>query len=175
MVPNLHVTATEADLIRGELTGHGIPAPSIRATPLDEASASERIFTMAFPTLYPTGHADFNSPCLQTISLSNYACHLLCYYNGQFGHYSQWQFLVFNILMWWKAASAARFYVSKASSLKDLTHKELMATLEDNTQLVDQIVRQGSDLTGTCPFWQNKGNSLTAQAWFLSQDTSQFL
>jgi hypothetical protein len=42
--------------------------------------------------------------------------------------------------MWQKAASAAYFYVLKASSLKDLTHKELMAALEDNIQLVDQIV-----------------------------------
>lgn len=172
MVPNLHVTTTEADLIRGKLTGHGIPAPSIRTTPLDEASGNERIFTMAFPTLYPTGRADFNSPRLRTVSLGDYARHLLCYHDGRFGRHPRWRFLVFNILMRQKAASAARFYVSKASGLKDLTREELTAALEDDTRLVDQIVRQGSDLTGTRPFWRNKGNNLTAQARFLSQDTS---
>ena len=178
MVPNLHVTTTEADLIRDKLTGrppypnHGIPAPSIRMTPLDEASGNERIFTMAFPTLYPTGRADFNSPRLRSVTLSDYARHLLCYYDGRFGRHPRWRFLVFNMIIRRKAASAARFYVSKASGLKDLTRKELTAALQDDTQLVDQIVRQGSDLTGTRPFWRNKSNSLTAQARFLSQDTS---
>ncbi|CAG8983615.1 hypothetical protein HYALB_00004637 [Hymenoscyphus albidus] len=177
MVPNLHITTTEADLIRGELTGRnaqpqGIPAPSIRTTPLDEASGNERIFTMAFPTLYPTGRADFNSPRVRSVSLSDYDRHLLCYHDGRFGRHPWWRFLVFNILMRRNAASAARFYVSKASGLKDLTREELAAALQDDTQLVDQIVRRGSDLTGTRPFWRNKSNSLTAQARFLSQDTS---
>ena len=76
------------------------------------------------------------------------------------------------MIMRQKAASAARFYVSKASGLKDLSREELTAALQDDTQLVDQIVRQGSELTGTRPFWRNKSNSLTAQARFLSQDTS---
>ena len=105
MVPNLHVTTTEADLIRGELTGRhpqsnqGIPAPSIRMTPLDEASGNERIFTMAFPTLYPTGRADFNCPRLRSVSLSDYARHLLCYHDGRFGRHPRWRFLIFNIII----------------------------------------------------------------------------
>ncbi len=98
-------------------------------TPSDEASRNERIFTMAFPTLYPTGLADFNSPRLQSITLSDYASHLLCYHDGCFGRHPRWRFLVFNMIMRRKAASAARFYVSKASGLKDLTREELTAAL----------------------------------------------
>jgi hypothetical protein len=64
IVPNLHIIAMEADLICGELTGHSIPAPLICAMLLDKASTSKRIFIIAFPTLYPIGYADFNSPCL---------------------------------------------------------------------------------------------------------------
>lgn len=178
MVPNLQITTTEADLIRSELTGgnplpsEGIPAPSIRITPLDKATGTERIFTMAFPTLYPTGRADFNSPRLRSVSLAEYARHLLCYRDSRFGCHPRWRFLIFNILMRRKAASAARFYVSKASGLKDLSREELAVALQDNTRLVDQIVRQGSELIGTRPFWRNKSNSLTAQARFLSQDAS---
>ena len=116
MVLNLHVTATEADLICGELTGRnpqpyqGIPAPSIRMTPLDESSGNERIFTMAFPTLYPTGRADFNSPRLRSVSLSDYARHLLCYRDGRFGRHPRWRFLVFNMIMRRKAATVGLFY-----------------------------------------------------------------
>jgi hypothetical protein len=66
MVPNLNITATEADLILGEISGQppvppGIPAPSIRSTPIDEAAGKDRIFAMAFPTRYLTGRADFNT------------------------------------------------------------------------------------------------------------------
>jgi hypothetical protein len=66
MVPNLNTTTTEVDLIREQLADlppepRSVPASFIRQTPLDEASDNERLFTMAFPTLYPTGAADFNS------------------------------------------------------------------------------------------------------------------
>jgi hypothetical protein len=61
-----------------------------------------------------------------------------------------------------KANSSACFYISKASSLKDLSQDELTeALLTDNT-LLPQIVCQGSDLTGTCLFWRNKSNHLQA-------------
>jgi hypothetical protein len=58
MVPNLNVAATEVDLLLAGISGRaplppGLPAPSIGSTPLDEAAGRERIFAMAFPTLYP--------------------------------------------------------------------------------------------------------------------------
>lgn len=52
-----------------------------------------------------------------------------------------------------KADSSARFYVSKASGLKDLSRDELGDALLADEGLVPQIVRQGSHLTGTRPFW----------------------
>jgi hypothetical protein len=178
IVPNLNVTTTEVDLIREQLTdllplrnAHA-PAPSIRQTPLDEASGNDRLFAMAFPTLYPTGAADFNCPRLRKVDLSDYARHLLCFHDNRFGRHPRWRFLIFNILMRRKSARTACFYVSKASGLKDMTREELTDALQADSHLVDQVVRQGSVLTGTRPFWRNKSNSLTAQARFLSTDTA---
>ena len=71
-----------------------------------------------------------------------------------------------------KANTAARFYVSKASGLKDLDREELADALQADESLLPQIVRQGSSLTGTRPFWRNKSSHLHAQARFLSQDMS---
>jgi hypothetical protein len=73
MVPNLNITATEIDLILQEISGlrhipPDLPAPEVRSTPIDEAAGSERIFAMAFPTLYPTGTADFNTPRIRHVS-----------------------------------------------------------------------------------------------------------
>jgi hypothetical protein len=59
MVPNLNITTTEVELLLNEISGRNplppsLLAPSIRQTPIDEASGKDRIFAMAFPTLYPT-------------------------------------------------------------------------------------------------------------------------
>jgi ATP-dependent DNA helicase PIF1 len=103
MVPNLNITTTEADLIMQQLVDSniapGLPAPSIRQTPIDEASGKDRIFAMAFPTLYPTGQADFNTSRVRKVALNDYIRHLLCYKDGRFGRHPRWRFFAFNILM----------------------------------------------------------------------------
>jgi len=113
MVPNLNITTTEVDLILNELAGRnspppGLPAPSIRSTPIDEAAGKDRIFAMAFPTLYPTGQADFNAPRLRKVDLNDYARHLMCFSDGRFGRHPRWRFLVFNMLMRRKVGSSTR-------------------------------------------------------------------
>src|SRR6195952_3364640 len=177
MVPNLNITTTETDIIMLEITGQkrtpsSLPAPSIRMTPIDEASGKDHIFAMAFPTLYPTGQADFNTPRLRKVDLNDYARHLMCFHDGRFGQHPRWRFLIFNILMRRKANCSARFYVSKASHLKDMNREELAEALLEDEGLLPHIVRQGSQLSGTRPFWRNKSNSLQAQARFLSPSMS---
>ena len=144
MVPNLNITASEANLIMQQLAGRdpplGILAPSIRHTPIDEASGRDHIFTMAFPTLYPTGQADFNMPCIQKVALNDYTQHLLCYQDERFSHHPHWRFFVFNLLMRQKANTAAQFYMSKASGLKNLNWEELADALQADKSLLPQIV-----------------------------------
>jgi ATP-dependent DNA helicase PIF1 len=96
----------------------------------------------------------------------------MCFHDGRFGRHPRWRFFAFNILMRRKANNSARFYVSKASGLKDMTRDELRDALLADEGLLAQIVRQGSHLNGTRPFWRNKSNSLQALARFLSPSTS---
>ncbi|KIM94113.1 hypothetical protein OIDMADRAFT_35162 [Oidiodendron maius Zn] len=82
VVLSLDQDTTEADLIIEEITGYrppptGIPAPSIRYTPIDKASGRERILLLAFPTLYPTGQANLNTPRLRNVPFKDYVYHLL--------------------------------------------------------------------------------------------------
>ena len=119
---------------------------------------------MAFPTLYPTGKADYNTPRIRKVALNDYAQHLMRYKDGRFGQHPRWRFFIFNVMMRQRAASAARFYVSKSSGLKDLSREDLSEALEADESLLPHIVRQGSCLTGTRPFWTNKSNSLQAMA-----------
>ncbi|OXV11522.1 hypothetical protein Egran_00717 [Elaphomyces granulatus] len=68
MVPNLNLDQTETQLITAEVRNKSyqkaahILAPDIRSTPIDEVARTQRIFPMAFPTLYSWGDADPNSP-----------------------------------------------------------------------------------------------------------------
>ena len=90
---------------------------------------------MAFPTLYLTGQADFNMPRIRKIALNDYAR------DGRFGRHPRWRFFVFNLLMRRKANMAARFYMSKASGLKDLDQEELADALQADKSLLPQIVQ----------------------------------
>jgi hypothetical protein len=78
MVLNLQNSTTEVDLLLAALSTRDIPpsgllAPFIRQTPIDKVSGNERIFAMAFPTLYPTGKADYNNPRIRKVALNDYA------------------------------------------------------------------------------------------------------
>ncbi|KJZ68932.1 hypothetical protein HIM_11675 [Hirsutella minnesotensis 3608] len=82
-IPNLQVTDTELNALQSRLLDgapdpehmadleymlpsaqaqHPIPLPSIRRTPIDEFNRSQPLLTLAFPTLYPDGKADFVEP-----------------------------------------------------------------------------------------------------------------
>jgi ATP-dependent DNA helicase PIF1 len=173
VVLSLDQDTTEANLILEGITGRkspstGLPAPSIRHTPIDEASGRERILSLAFPTLYPTGQADLNTPRLRNVPLKDYARHLLCWHDQRFARHARWRFFVFNMYMRQKARSTAQFYVSRTSNIKDLTREELTEALETDASLLPQIVRQGALLPGTHPYWRNRSGSLQAHARFLS-------
>jgi hypothetical protein len=177
VVLSLNQETTEANLILEEITGRkppvaGVPAPSIRRTPIDEASGRERILSLAFPTLYPTGQADLNTPRLRNVSLIDYARHLLCWHDQRFARHARWRFFVFNMYMRQRARSTAHFYVSRTSYLKDLTREELTAALNTDANLLPQIVRQGARLPGTRPYWRNRSGDLQAHARFLSPSTA---
>jgi ATP-dependent DNA helicase PIF1 len=90
---------------------------------------------MAFPILYPTGLADFNTPWMRNVALNDYAWYLMCFHDGRFGRHPCWRFFVFNLLMRQRANGLACFYVSKASGLKDLTRDKLAEALLTNDAL----------------------------------------
>jgi ATP-dependent DNA helicase PIF1 len=173
VVLSLDPDTTEANLILEEITGQrppvtGLPAPSIRCTPIDEASRRERILSLAFPTLYPTGQADLNTPRLRNVPLKEYARHLLCWHDQRFARHARWRFFVFNMYMRQLARSTAQFYVSRTSYIKDLTREELTEALDTDVTLLPQIVRLGARLPGTRPYWRNRASGLQAYARFLS-------
>ena len=53
--------------------------PSFRSTPLSEFNRSQSLLSLAFPTLYPHGEAEFCHPRLRDVSYAEYIEHFLNY------------------------------------------------------------------------------------------------
>jgi ATP-dependent DNA helicase PIF1 len=185
MVPNLSIENTEAEQIQeaiAALATHAtrqplpqIPAPSYRSTPIEEIGRSVRLFAMAFPTLFPTGEADWNAARQRSVDLPAYARHMLQFEDGRFGRHPRFRFLIFNMLMRVRAREAARFFVKKNSDLAGLSLEELEQRLAESQSLLSQIIRQGNCLSGSRPFWAKKASSLVAQAKFLHPASPVFV
>jgi hypothetical protein len=104
MIPNLNTTDTELELLLSQLQSSaprpsGLLAPTVQSAPIDEAPGRERLFGMAFPTLYPTGQAGFNEGRIRNVSLGDYAHHLIRFHDGRFGEHLRWRFFIFNMIM----------------------------------------------------------------------------
>ena len=119
-VPNAARTVTEQDSIRQSVqehqTTHGSSGPStlmwptIGRTPINEFT-TEGYFSLAFPTLYPAGAADFLGQRQNEITIGYYFNHLIMYYDGRFAKHPQFRFFALNTEMRWRALQAGRIYV----------------------------------------------------------------
>jgi hypothetical protein len=85
----------ESDIVLNELSRrnlqrtepYNLSLGTIWATPLDEVSRKERLFTIAFLTLYSYSIADFNYSRYQKVELIDYAYYLIRFYDRRFSWY----------------------------------------------------------------------------------------
>jgi hypothetical protein len=68
----------------------------VRSTPLNEFNHSQALLSLAFPTLYPRGEAEFISPRIRSIGYYNYIRHAIQYRDGRFARHSRFRFVAFN-------------------------------------------------------------------------------
>lgn len=101
IVPDFTADENELELLRLQVQPERqhLSMPSFRSTPVQEFNSSQPILSWAFPTLYPTGQADFLAPRTRTVSFANYVTDLLKYFNGRFARHTTWRYVVFNTLM----------------------------------------------------------------------------
>ena len=166
VVPDLLVDRSERELLASQLDlqrGH-LEMPSFRQTPIDE-TAGQALFTMAFPTLFPLGKADFSIPRLRTVSLSDWAQHLMRYKDGRFGSHPRFRYMLFNQIMRQRVASSSRWFANKNNG-HSLTVDDLRQILEPDSEdynpLLNNIFRQGNVIAGARPFWSTKRRELQA-------------
>ncbi|KAM4066720.1 ATP-dependent DNA helicase PIF1 [Hirsutella rhossiliensis] len=83
-IPNLQVTDTELNALQ---------------TPIDEFNRSQPLLTLAFPTLYPDGKADFVELRLRSITYQDYLGHAMRWHDGRFARHKTWPFVALNTML----------------------------------------------------------------------------
>ena len=115
-VPNAVQQHTEQETVRQSIeqrqsgSAHTLMWPTIGGTPINEFT-TEGYFSMAFPTLFPTGDADFLGQRCNQVTIGNYFKHMLMYKDGRFARHPRFRFFALNTEMRWRALQAGRIYI----------------------------------------------------------------
>ncbi|KAN0072017.1 hypothetical protein V8E54_009746 [Elaphomyces granulatus] len=100
-------------------------------TPIDESSG-QALYTMALPILFPLGKADFSIPRLRTVSLSDWAQHLMRYKDGRFESHPRFRYMMFNQIMRQRVGSSSRWFANKNNG-HSLTADDLRQLLDPDS------------------------------------------
>ena len=124
-VPAAPRQATEREAVDQVVSGeHPLAWPPRGDTPLNEFH-SEGYITLAFPTLFPTGAADFTAPRMRPVTLGYYLKHLMMYSDGRFARHPRFRYFVVNTEMRWRALQAGHVYVRQHPEDARLSVEEL--------------------------------------------------
>uniref|UniRef100_A0A4E9ER58 ATP-dependent DNA helicase n=1 Tax=Gibberella zeae TaxID=5518 RepID=A0A4E9ER58_GIBZA len=73
--------------------------PTTRSAPLNEFNRSQAFLSLAFPSLYPNGAAEYVTPRIRSVSYKDYIERLIKYHDRRFAQHPRFQYVAFNTLM----------------------------------------------------------------------------
>ena len=130
-MPNLSINVIESKLLQREIEHlQHLELSIMNIIPINER-VNLLTLSLAFPSLFSIGKADFALPRSRSIKLINYAKHLLKYQDGRFGQHPQFRYYIFNHIMRDQALSTTR-YICQRSNERLLTLNELKNMIERN-------------------------------------------
>ncbi len=167
-VPNVTHRTTELDQLHAAALGGDAPViltmPNIWGTPINEHSG-QQIAIDAFPTLFPTGKADFWANRTQNVKMQEWAAHLIRLEGGRFARHPRFRYWALNTVLRHTAKSSARWYLNTHRGDQALTVEDIRQMLESGEahQLAQRVSHAGEKLPGSKPFWINGQRQLIAQ------------
>jgi hypothetical protein len=168
-VPNVNMGTTEMQQLQAAATNDVdnpiiLTMPHIRGTPINE-NMSIPIAINAFPSLFPTGKADFSEVCEEAVTMNEWAAHLLCLEDGRFAHHPRFCYWVLNSIMRKSAKKASNWYLTTHRDDRQLTVEDIRAMINagDGQNLAQCISHAGEKLPGSKPFWKKTQQELIAQ------------
>jgi hypothetical protein len=119
---------------------------------------------MAFPSLFPTGHAVHGQPQQKNIRIDQYALHLMRYHDNRFGSHPRFRYFLYNLIMRHHSQSSASMFVKQSQENNIPTTIEALRshlqTLPAN-KLPEHVMRFGAHLRGTRAHWNSRRRELT--------------
>ena len=183
-VPNAAPPATEREIIQQAVQSLEQPRsshlmwPSIGGTPINEFQ-TEGYFSMAFPTLFPTGKiillvhfiifidillgaADFNGTRTYSVTVGNYFTHLMKYDDKRFARHPRFRFFALSTEMRWRANETGRIYIRQNPGEAHLTVDDLRDMIGREEVFANKVTHYGASLRGTKQYWFRQRNHLIA-------------
>ena len=167
-VPNLQTPHTELEQLHAAAFHNDQPIiltmPIIRGTPINEYE-QQAIAINAFPSLFPTGQADFTATCDIEVSMEEWAAHLIRLKGGRFAQHPRFRCWALNTVMRKTAKKASNWYLNTHKDDKQLTVEDIreMIDSDDGIGLAQRVSHAGERLPGSKPFWQKAQHDLIAQ------------
>jgi ATP-dependent DNA helicase PIF1 len=167
-IPDLAPDLTEFETLQQQIRGRdrvSLTLGTIRHTPIDEFTRDVPLLSLAFPTLFPTGAADFALPRQRKVDYLTYVRHLMCYKDGRFAQHSRFRYYAFNVHLRQQTTAKAGFFVNRRTGSEPITAEDIRAAFDapdGGRPLIDSIVRFGGTIRGSTSFWSNEGKNLDA-------------
>ena len=148
----------------------GVPTvtwPQLGDQPINEFN-TEGYMSCAFPSLYPTGAADFNAPRERQVTIGYYFKHMMLYRDGRFACYPRFHYFALNTEMRWRALQAGKIYVRQNPHDERLTVEELREMIGDQSvAFSNRVLHFATTLRGTRAYWFKQRMNLIAMIDFL--------
>ena len=109
---------------------------------------------MAFPTLFPTGAADFLGQHCNQVTIGNYFKHLVMYEDGHFATHPRFRFFALNTEMRWRALQSGRIYIRQHPGDAQLSLDELRDMVGREGEIFSKrVLHYAASLRGTKQYW----------------------
>ena len=148
--------------------------PSIGGMPLNEFT-TEGYFSCAFPTLFPTGAADFLGQRQVPVTVGNYFKHLMHYDDCRFAKHPRFRFFALNTEMRHRALQTGRVYIRQHPGDGQLSLDELRDMVgRQGEAFSSRVLHYASSLRGTKQYWQRQRSRLLSMVDTLGLPTIFF-
>ena len=177
-IPSNCQTRTEQENVMHSLQQHQsnsiLSWPDRGQSAINEFS-NEGYFSCAFPTLYPTGAADFLAPRIHAVTIGNYFKHLMLYNDGRFAKHCRFRYFALNTEMRWRALQTGRIYIRQNPEDDHLTIEDLRDMVgREGENFSNHVLHYAASLRGTRKYWMRQRSRLIAMVDTLGMPTIFF-
>jgi ATP-dependent DNA helicase PIF1 len=179
-VPDIVAEADEVELLRRDILGERgedatigqqpeqvniLTEPTMYSTPLNDFNNSHALLSLAFPTLFPRGLAEFTDARPRAIPYAAFVKHLFLYKDLRFQQHPRFRYVVFNTLQRKQVNTRSMFFVKKIRPQDNhISLADLRRAFEDDSPesnaILNSITRFSASMRGTRPYWNGKRHGL---------------